>query len=184
MLYHGSNNSWTSVHGLGAGIAELLNSNTLRILFACFLTAVATQMIINKQPSPHRQLPGLVGMTLTGSVIGSIASLMGVGGGTMSVPFLTWCNVPVRNAVGTSAAIGLPIAISGAISFMVTGWGSENLPPWSIGYINLPAYLSIVFASILFAPLGAALAHRLQPVLLKRLFSVFLYVVAIKMFLA
>lgn len=165
----------------GALIADLLDSNTLRIIFACFLVAVATQMIINRQPAAHRQLPGTMGMSLAGTVIGTISSMMGVGGGTMSVPFLSWCNIAMRNAVATSAAIGLPIAISGAISFAVTGWGEANLPPYSLGYINLPAYLGIVITGVIFAPLGAMLAHRLNPVILKRAFAVFLYIVATRL---
>lgn len=166
----------------GALIADRLDSNTLRILFACFLIAVGTQMIINRQPSAHRQLPGLLGMSFAGSIIGTVSSMMGVGGGTMSVPFLSWCNVPMRNAVATSAAIGLPIAIGGAISFAVTGWGQANLPQYSLGYINLPAYIGIVVTGIIFAPLGASLAHRLNPVLLKRIFAVFLFIVAARLF--
>jgi len=108
---------------------------------------------------------------------------MGIGGGSMSVPFLTWCNVPIHRAIATSAAIGLPIAISGAISFMVTGWNAADLPPWSIGYINVPAYFGIVFASTLFAPAGAALAHRLPALILKRVFALFLLVLGIKILL-
>ena len=152
----------------GALIADLLDSDTLRIAFACFLIAVATQMIINRQPAAHRQLPGIMGMSVAGSVIGTISSMMGVGGGTMSVPFLSWCNVPMRNAVATSAAIG---------------WNEPGLPQFSLGYINLPAYLGIVITGVLFAPLGATLAHRLNPVMLKRAFAVFLYIVAIRLLL-
>lgn len=169
---------------LGALIADRLPGDTLRIAFACFMLFVATQMAISKQPPAHRQLPKTPGMLLAGGIIGTISSLMGVGGGSMSVPFLTWCNVAVRNAVATSAAIGLPIAVSGAASFVATGWGTANLPPWSVGYINLPAYLGIVVASTLFAPLGAALAHRLPPTVLKRSFAVFLYIVAARLFMA
>jgi len=168
---------------LGAIIADRLPGNTLRFAFACFMIFVATQMALSKQPPPHRQLPGTGGMNVAGSIIGTISSLMGVGGGSMSVPFLTWCNVPVRNAIATSAAIGLPIAVSGALSFIVTGWGTAKLPPWSLGYINLPAYLGIVVASTAFAPIGAALAHRIPPVILKRFFAAFLYILAIRLFL-
>lgn len=99
----------------------------------------------------------------------------------MSVPFLTWCNVAVRIAVATSAAIGLPIAASGALSYVVSGWQEPGLPPWSAGYINLPAFIGIVVASTAFAPLGAALAHRLSPKVLKRLFALFLLVLGIRM---
>jgi len=123
-------------------------------------------------------------MFAAGTLIGTVASMMGVGGGSMSVPFLTWCNMPVRNAVATSAAIGLPVAIAGAATFIVTGWGRADLPPWSIGYVNLPAYAGIVVASTLFAPLGAALAHRLAPSTIKRTFALFLFILGVKMLIA
>lgn len=169
---------------LGALVAEAMAGNTLRIVFACFMLLVALQMALSKQPPQHRQLPGKPGMALVGLVIGTIASLMGVGGGSMSVPFLIWCNVAMRNAVATSAAIGLPIALSGATTFIVMGWARHDLPPWSVGYVNLPAYLGIVVASTAFAPVGAALAHRLPPVVLKRFFAVFLLVLAIRLFIS
>lgn len=95
--------------------------------------------------------------------------------------FLSWCNVAVRNAVGTSAAIGLPIALSGAFSYMVLGWDAAGRPPWSLGYINLPAFLGIVVASTAFAPLGARLAHKLPEHVLKRMFALFLAVLGLKL---
>jgi uncharacterized membrane protein YfcA len=101
----------------------------------------------------------------------------------MSVPFLTWCNMPVRNAVATSAAIGIPIAVAGAAGFVIMGWDAPARPAWSLGYVNLPAFLGIVTASILFAPLGARLAHRIPELLLKRIFAAFVVVVALRMLL-
>lgn len=167
----------------GAGIATLLPGETLRVVFAVFLLVVALRMAQGGAVPAHRRLPGTAGMFGAGGVIGTVSTLMGVGGGTMSVPFLTWCNVPLRHAVATSAAIGLPIALTGAASYAVTGWGQAALPPWSIGYINLPALVGIVVASILAAPLGAALAHRIDPTLLKRLFAVFLVIMGIRLLL-
>ena len=102
----------------------------------------------------------------------------------MSVPFLTWCNVHIRQAVATSAAIGLPIALAGAAGFMITGWGSEGRPPWSVGYVNLPAFTGIVIASTLFAPLGARLAHTIPPRLLRRIFAVLLFVLGTRILLS
>lgn len=166
---------------LGALIARQLDSETLRLVFGVFMILVATQMAVSRAPPAHRQLPGAAGTGVAGVLIGTVASLMGVGGGSMSVPFLAWCNMEVRRAVATSAAIGLPIAVSGTTSFVYTGWAVENLPPWSVGYINLPAWLGIVIASTLFAPAGAALAHRIPPVLLKRIFALFLYLLAVRM---
>ena len=169
---------------LGSVLADAIPGEELRVLFAIFMFLVATQMMIAGTPAPHRKLPPWPGMLTAGVVIGAIASLMGVGGGAMSVPFMTWCNIHIRQAVATSAAIGFPIALAGAAGFMITGWGNELLPPWSAGYINLPAFTGIVVASILFAPLGAKLAHTIPPTMLKRTFAVLLYVLGTRMLLA
>ena len=169
---------------LGSVLADAIPGEELRVLFALFMFLVATQMMIAGTPAPHRTLPRTPGMLTVGVVIGAIAALMGVGGGAMSVPFMTWCNVHIRQAVATSAAIGFPIALAGAFGFMITGWGSEALPPGSIGYVNLPAFAGIVVASILFAPLGAKLAHTIPPKLLKRIFAVLLYILGVRMLLA
>jgi uncharacterized membrane protein YfcA len=169
---------------LGSVLADAIPGEELRVLFAIFMFLVATQMMIAGTPAPHRKLPHWPGMLTAGVVIGAVASLMGVGGGAMSVPFMTWCNVHIRQAVATSAAIGFPIAVAGAAGFMITGWGNELLPPWSAGYINLPAFTGIVVASILFAPLGAKLAHTIPPTLLKRIFAVLLYILGTRMLLA
>ena len=169
---------------LGSAIADAIPGAELRIVFAIFMFLVATQMMIAGTPAPHRTLPPKPGILGAGVIIGTIAALMGVGGGSMTVPFLTWCNVHIRKAVATSAAIGLPIALAGAAGFMITGWSSEARPPWSVGYVNLPAFTGIVIASILFAPLGAKLAHTIPPKLLKRFFAVLLYVLGMRMLLA
>ncbi len=169
---------------VGAVIAKQLGGDTLRLIFAVFMLLVAAQMALGTAAPAHRTLPGTPGMLFAGGLIGTVSTLMGVGGGSMSVPFLTWCNVSVRNAVATSAAIGLPIAVTGACSYMVSGWRSPHLPPWSVGYLNVPAFIGIVVASTLFAPAGAALAHRIPPLLLKRLFAAFLLVLGLRMFLA
>ena len=169
---------------LGSVIADAIPGAELRVVFAIFMFMVATQMMIAGTPAPHRTLPQTPGMVGAGVIIGTIAALMGVGGGSMSVPFLNWCNMHIRRAVATSAAIGLPIALAGTAGFMLTGWGSEARPPWSVGYVNLPAFTGIVVASILFAPLGAKLAHTIPPKLLKRIFAVLLYVLGVRMLLA
>jgi uncharacterized membrane protein YfcA len=166
---------------LGSYLAKLIPGETLRIIFIMFMFFVAVQMARGMTTKPHRRLPGPAGLVSTGVVIGAVSSIMGIGGGSMSVPFLTWCNMQVRRAVATSASIGLPIAVAGTAGFIYTGWGVEQRPPWSIGYINLPAYLGIVVASTLFAPLGARLAHRISELLLKRIFAVFLVIVGLYM---
>ena len=116
-----------------------------------------------------------------GGVIGVVSSLVGIGGGTLSVPFMSWCNVPVLHAIGTSAAIGFPIAVAGTLGYIVNGIGVPGLPELNLGYLNIPALFGIALFSMLTAPLGARLAHRLPVVALKRVFAVFLIITATRM---
>ena len=167
---------------LGAVIANLIPGETLRIIFGIFMLIVAVQMIFGNTAKPHRHLPGKPGMVVAGTAIGTMSSLMGVGGGSMSVPFLTWCNMAIRQAVATSAAIGLPIAIAGVSGFIITGWGVADRPVYSLGYINIPAFFSIVVASTLFAPVGAHITHRISPQRLRLLFGIFLLILSAKIF--
>jgi len=104
-----------------------------------------------------------------------------MGGAFMTIPFALYCNVPMLQAIGTSAIVGFPIALAGGIGFIVAGWGQSGLPPHSIGYVYLPAVLGITLASVLTAPLGAAAAHRLPTKRLKQVFALLLYGLAAKM---
>ena len=169
---------------IGAGVAKLIGGEDLKFIFSIFMLLIALQMFFGNESKPHRRLPEKIGMVLAGTSIGSIASLMGVGGGSMSVPFLTWCNMNIRNAVATSAAIGLPLSVSGTLGFIIMGWGVSERPVMSLGYINFPAFISIVIASVAFAPIGAWIAHRVSPVILKRIFAAFLLMIGIRMLLA
>lgn len=166
---------------LGSVIASAIEGDLLRNIFIGFMFVVAFQFARGFATKPHRKLPASAGMFASGTVIGTISSMMGIGGGSMSVPFLTWCNMPVRNAVATSAAIGIPIAVASTIGFLVNGWSVPLRPAWSVGYVNLPAFFGIVVASTLFAPLGARLAHKIPERMLKRLFAAFLVIVAMRM---
>lgn len=166
----------------GAVLARFIPSDALRTVFSIFELAVALQLALNLKPSPHRALPGRTGSTLAGGVIGMISALVGVGGGTLTVPFLLWCNVVMQRAVATSAACGLPIALAGAIGFLAAGWGVVGLPRGSSGYLYWPAFVGVVAASVLFAPLGARLAHTLPAARLKRLFSLLLLLLGLRMF--
>jgi hypothetical protein len=114
-------------------------------------------------------------------VIGSLSSLVAIGGTVMSVPFMIYCNVPIIQAVGTAAAIGFPIAVGGTIGYLYTGWNAGGLPPWSVGYVYLPALAGITIASVLTAPGGAWLAHRVPGKTLKRIFAGLLFLVAARM---
>ena len=166
---------------LGSCIAARLSGPLLKGLFVIFLFYVATQMLTNKKPKPSRQIPRNVGMFGVGNIIGGVSSLVGIGGGTLSVPFMMWCNIPVHEAIGTSAAIGFPIAIAGTLGYIFNGIHTADLPTYSLGYIYLPALAGIVSASVLTAPLGVKLAHSLPVPKLKRVFAILLLLVATKM---
>ncbi len=168
----------------GTFVASRLSTELLKGLFAVFLAFVAFQMLRDKKPEPSRELPGVGGMFGVGSAIGLISSLVGIGGGMLSVPFLMWCNLPGHRAVGTSAAIGFPIAIGGTLGYLVNGWQDTSLPPHAVGYIYWPALACIVAASVVTAPLGVRLAHRLPTARLKRIFAAFLVVVGIRLMLS
>jgi len=166
---------------LGAVIANILPSETLQIIFAIFLLFVSAQLSFLTPHAPYRQLPSSGGYGIVGTLIGSISALVGIGGGSLTVPFLVWCNIPIRNAIGTSAACGFPIAVSGTIGFIVTGWHVSSLPAWTSGYIYWPAFFAIASSSLLFAQLGAKLTHTIPVNALKKIFAVFLAVVGFKM---
>jgi len=162
-------------------IAARMNSAPLAIFFAVFMTYVAAQMLLNVKPKPSRELPGRAGMSLAGLTIGGISALVAIGGGSLSVPFMTWCNVKMHNAIGTSAAIGLPIAVAGTIGYIVNGWQAQDMPAMTFGFIYLPALVLITGVSTLTAPLGARFAHSLPVGTLKKVFSGVLVLLSAKM---
>lgn len=166
---------------LGAIIADTLPSETLRKFFAIFILIVSVQLVILTLPAPHRKLLGRLGLSITGAVIGSVSTIVGIGGGSLTVPFLIWCDIPIRNAIATSAACGFPIAVSGAVGFIVIGRHVSDLPAWTSGYIYWPAFIAIIPTTLLFAPLGAKLAHTLPVNTLKKFFAVFMAGVGINM---
>lgn len=165
----------------GALVAGDLSTTFLKTFFVIFLFAVGTQMLLNFKPKPTRHIPGLAGTSGVGLGIGFISSFAGIGGGSLSVPFMTLCNVEVKHAVGTSAAIGLPIAFAGAVGYAVSGWHDPQLPAMSLGYLSLPALAGIVVPSMLTAPLGARIAHAVPAAKLKRFFGIFIWVMALRM---
>ena len=168
----------------GAQVAARVPTRPLAIFFALFMSYVAVQMIANVKPKPSRELPGAAGMFGVGAGIGGISSLVAIGGGSLSVPFMTWCNVKMHNAIGTSAAIGFPIALAGTVGYMVSGypeWRQGLLPVGSFGFIYLPALAGTVIASVLVAPFGARLAHTLPVATLKKAFAAVIIVLLVKM---
>lgn len=166
---------------VGTRIAAYLPITILKAVFVVFLFLVSIQMFMNFKPKPSRELKSIVTISIIGVVIGIISGLVGIGGGTVSVPTMVWHNIPMHTAVGTSSAIGLPIAISGALGYIINGWNDPLLPQYSLGYVYLPALICIVATSVLTAPLGVRLAHRLPVPKLKRAFAVLLLIVAIRM---
>lgn len=166
---------------IGTMIAARISTRALALFFGVFILLVAIQMAANFKPQPGRSLPGGVGIAGVGVGIGGVSALVAIGGGSMTVPWLSWCNVPIQRAIGTSAAMGLPIAIFGTLGYLWNGQGADHLPPGSFGYLYPPALLCLVVASMLTAPLGARAAHRLPVVTLKRAFAVLLVILATKM---
>ncbi len=166
---------------LGSCLASRMSNNALKGIFVVFIYYMAFQMLTNIKPKPTRTLPGPLGMFGVGNGIGAVSSLVGIGGGTLSVPFMVWCNVTVHEAIGTSAAIGFPIAIAGTVGYIVNGLQVAGLPAYSLGYLYLPALAGIVAASVLTAPFGVRLAHSLPVAKLKRVFALFLFIMGTKM---
>jgi uncharacterized membrane protein YfcA len=167
--------------GIGALLAATVPTGGLAIFFALFVYTVAAQILLGVRPHASRQLPGTAGMTLTGMLTGSLSSLVSIGGGSIVVPFLVWCNIPLRKAIGTSAAIGFPVAVGGTIGYISIGMNIHLLPPNSLGFVYLPALFWIALASSFTAPLGAKATHHMKTVLLRKLFALLLLVLATKM---
>jgi uncharacterized membrane protein YfcA len=164
----------------GAWLADIIPGTTLYITFIVFLFLVSAQMAVSRV-SAHRTLPGHFAMNGISFGIGTVSALMGVGGGSLTVPFLSYCGVPIKKAIATAAAIGLPIAASATLGYIIGGLNEENLPPGSVGYVNLPVFGGVVVASLVFAPMGAILAHKLPDQVLRRLFAIFIFIMATKM---
>ncbi len=163
------------------GVFTVLKGKWLALVFGVFVIFSATQMLLNRQPKASRTMPGPVGRAGVGTGIGFLSGLVGAGGGFISVPFMTWCNVPMHQAVGTSAALGLPIALFNSIGYSISGSGVADRPDYTLGYIWLPALLALASCSILTAPIGAKLAHSLDVKPLKRIFALLLYALAFYM---
>ena len=157
------------------GVFALLKGKYLAVFFGLFVGFSATQMFLDKKPKPTRQMPGATGQFAAGGGIGFLSGLVGAGGGFISVPFMTWCNVAMHNAVATSAGLGFPIALANVAGYIVSGQSAQDLPAGSFGYVWLPALAVIALASVCTAPLGARAAHALPVKRLKRIFATILY---------
>jgi len=163
---------------VGAQIAVALPTKILSVVFSLFIAFSATQMFLDRKPKPTRTLPGTAGMFGMGSVIGLLSSVVGAGGAFVSVPFMTWCNIKIHQAVATSAALGFPIALAGTLGYILAGRALPDMPPGAFGYVYVPGLVVIAIASISTAPLGARTAHSMDIRPLKRAFAVVLYMLA------
>lgn len=162
----------------GAGIFALIKGSWLALVFAGFVGFSAVQMLRNKKPQPNRQMPGTAGQVGAGAGIGFLSGLVGAGGGFVSVPFMAWCNIPMHNAVATSAALGFPIALANTLGYLISGNSLEAALPGAFGYLYLPALVVIASVSVTMAPLGARAAHALNVAQLKRAFAGLLFLLA------
>jgi uncharacterized protein len=159
----------------GAGAFSLIKGQALALVFAGFVSFSAVQMLLDRKPKAGRQLPGLVGQAAAGTGVGFVSGLVGAGGAFVSVPFMAWCNVPIHNAVATSAALGFPIALANTLGYVIGGWNLPAALPGAIGYLYLPALVVIALASVSMAPVGARVAHATPRGPLKKVFAVLLF---------
>lgn len=165
---------------VGSSISSLLSADLLETIFSVYLVLVSLKMFLDFKVHSEVKKTGTPMFSIVGFIIGFKSAILGIGGGTISIPFLTWRGYSMQKAVGVSAALGIPIALFGAISYMITGQSVDNLPEYSIGYIYLPAFLGVILTSSFMARVGVKLSHSLPQDKMKKGFSIFLGIVAIK----
>lgn len=168
---------------VGTFLADILSSMALQYIFATAILGLAALMVVSLRKDivllPH--MPRQPWTSAMGSVIGVVSTLVGIGGATMNVPFMTMCSTPIHKAIGTSSALGLFISIPAAIGFIAIGIGEDNLPPYSLGFVNIPAFLLIIPSSVAVAKFGAYAAHKASVPLMRKIFALFLVIVSIKL---
>lgn len=165
----------------GSAVAGAIPTRLFAVLFCVVVYIASANMLLDRTPKPTRAAPGAAGMFLAGFLISAASAFAAIGGAFMTVPFMLYCNVPLLQAIGCAAAIGFPIALAGTAGFVASGLAHGGLPAWSIGYVYLPAVAGIAVTSVLLAPAGAALAHRIKTRTLKRIFAALLFTMATKM---
>ena len=167
---------------LGALIVGYVATFYLAVFFVLFVYFAAMQMLFGFKPDATRNYPTRTEVTIAGMVIGCISSIVSIGGGVLSVPYLLWHKQPLRHAIATSAALGFPIALGGSAGYILTGYlRGVGLPAHSLGYVYLPALGWLVAGTLFTAPLGAKATHRMPADLLRQIFAIFLFVLATKM---
>lgn len=157
----------------GAMLTKVMSFDSMRLFFALFEFSVAVIMYFGLSSAAHVDSLKKWVWQITGYIIGLVSAVVGIGGGTMTTPFLTYNNVDIKNAIATSAAVGMPIAVAGVLGFIVAGWNVESASG-DLGFINAQALMSIVAMSVLFAPFGAKVAHNVDGKKLKKFFAIFL----------
>jgi uncharacterized membrane protein YfcA len=182
---------WKVVKGMVLGIligtflatflASYASTIYLALFFSAFMFYVSVQMFLNKKPQPERELAGNTGLFFSGSGIGAISALVSIGGGSLTVPYLTWQNIDIKKAIGTSAAIGFPISMAGTLGYVLNGWSNTSVENYTFGFVYLPAVLLISATSFFTAPIGVNLAHKLPVAILKKIFAILLIILSLKM---
>lgn len=162
-------------------LAASINATALAFFFTCFMSYVSVQMLLAIKPKPSRTLPNRFGLFAAGSGIGGLSALVSIGGGSLSVPFLTWCNTPIKKAIGTSAAIGLPLSLAGSAGYLLNGLQVDLQVEFAIGFVYWPAVILISVMTAIFAPIGAKVAHTLPVPVLKKVFALLLFSLSMKM---
>lgn len=159
-------------------VAGSIPTRPLALTFTALVFYAATQMLFDLRPKTARALPGKGGLFAFGAAMGGISSLLSAGGAFLSIPFLVWCRTPMRRAIGTAAAIGFPIALAGSAGYVLQGLRVDGLPGYTFGFVYLPALGLVVATSMLVAPLGARVAHRVPAKRLRLVFALLLYLMA------
>jgi len=182
---------WSLVRRMGPGmvvgtlLATALSGwvpqRALALSFSVIVYAGATQILLGRKPSAARSLPGTPALVASGLLIGVVCGLVSAGGAFMTVPFMLFCGVSMTTAIGTGAALGVPVAVVGTLGYVFSGWHVPQLPSAALGFVHVPALLGIVAGSVLTAPIGARAAHRMPVASLRRIFAALLYVLATKM---
>jgi uncharacterized membrane protein YfcA len=166
---------------VAALVAGMVPTRPLAVVFTGLIFIAATQVILDLRPKGTRAVPGPAGVFAAASLIGAVSSVLAVGGAFLTIPFLAWCNVPLRRAIGTAAANGFPIAVAGTAAYILQGWHVADLPEGTLGYVYLPALALIAASSMFTAPAGARLAHRMPVKKLRFVLAVILYALAIRL---
>lgn len=166
---------------LSTALSGWLPQRALALSFAVIVYAGATQLLVGRKPLPGRAMFGTPTLVLSGLLIGVVCGLVSAGGAFMTVPFMLFCGVAMTTAIGTGAALGVPVAVVGTIGYVFSGWHAPDLPPFAAGFVDGPALVGIVAGSVVTAPWGARAAHRMPVATLRRIFAGLLYILATKM---